>query len=150
MSYYSLLVFTLMFGISSSQNSKNTQQNEPLQIEYCKLVNEGSTTMIGRTIQVRAIYRYGFENSSLQTPNCCPSNNNLDTHVSLSELDKKSIKLLDKAPKYSGLILGTFEAVVQSDRGNNKIKLLITRIIKIEATSKISVNKPSWYPQKCD
>lgn len=137
-----------------SAASVSAQKPEPAQdVSYCELVKTPQHFK-GKRIRVRAIYRYGFEVSSLDSPRCCPERG-AKTWVEIEpELDRGSHRLYRKFPDGMGLALATFEGKFESGGpfgdGGYQLMLTVDKIENLEGVAKISVNHvPAWVP-KCD
>ena len=126
----------------------------PKEVTYCQLIQNPSS-LVGKRIQVRAIYSYMFEVSRFKSPECCPERD-VSIWVDFDEnLDGNSKRLLSKFPKGMGFVLATFVGTLDSGGpfggGGYRLKFKVDKIEKLERSAKGSAgHNPSWVPENCE
>ena len=143
----------LIFTLLAFSHSGATQKPDVIaqEISYCDLI-KAPQPFAGKRIRVRAIYKDGFEIQSLDPPACCAEHEAKIWVEMEAELQGGSLKLYRKFPKGMGLSRATFEGIFEAGGpycdGGYRLKLIIDKIKKLEATAKISTrHEPAWVPK---
>jgi hypothetical protein len=123
---------------------------KPEEVTYCQLI-KAPHAYVGKEIRVRAIYRYGFEVSNLDPPECCVEEP-VSIWVEAWELDPRSRRLFRRFQKGMGLSRVVFTGVLESSgpfgAGGCPFRLTVGHVDAVEATAHLSEN-PSWAPKNC-
>ena len=150
--YFASLVIFLSSCSIGYQNDE--PDNTPQEVTYCQLARD-PTAFSGKRIRVRAIYKYMFEMSRLNSPTCCPERQ-VSIWVDFDEkLGGNSRKLFRRFPKGMGLVLATFSGRFEGGGtygdGGYRFKFTVDEIENLEARAKPSPGRdPSWIPRNCD
>ena len=121
-------------------------------IRYCDLIRDWKE-LLGQRIRVRAIYRYGFELSRLDSPSCCAAGGD-KIWVNVGKLSADSAHIFGKFPKGMGVILATFEGLLEGPGtygdGQYRLRITVTKIENLERVWKPSDVEPDWVPKNCN
>jgi hypothetical protein len=142
-------VVLLLSSLPAAQETKPAPQD----VSYCQLAATPKA-FAGKTIRVRAIYRYMFEVSLLASPECC-AQPELRVWVTIDmDLDRRSERVFKKFPP-AGAVLATFEGDFEAGGAYGTFatpyQLHVTRILNLESKSRTSPTspKPKWFPKGC-
>jgi hypothetical protein len=145
----------LIFILLAFSHSGATQKPDVIaqEVSYCDLI-KAPQQFAGKRIGVRAIYKDGFEVQRLDPPTCCLEHG-AKIWVEIADLQGGSLRLYRRFPKGMGLSLATFEGIFEAGGpygdGGYRLKLIIDKIEKLEATAKISTrHEPAWVPKDCE
>lgn len=138
---------------SPAERERPGENTKAVSVSFCGLL-QNPQVFDGKVIRIRAIYRYGFEISSLESPECCPTARK-KTALEFGELDSRSKKELRKAKRDMGLALGVFVGRFSADGPFGHMGLpyhiAISRVETIERSVGFSGQKPpGWISQNCE
>jgi len=101
-----LIVLTVLLLNCSVGKAADKPEIAPREVTYCQLVKDPSS-LTGKRLRIRAIYRYGFEIQRLEPVVWC-SERGVKIWVGMGNLEESSRKLLHTFPRGMGLALATF------------------------------------------
>jgi hypothetical protein len=136
-----------------SMNGTLKAQTAPQNVSYCDLA-KSPKEFTAKPIRVRAVYRYTLEMERLEASECCPTKGAWIWFEFGEKEDRSSRRVERKFPKGTGLVLATFEGVLEGPGnygdGGYRFKFIVHRVTNLEhAVSPKPYEDFPWAPFPC-